>query len=160
MPNYCENELWIKGDLVFRRDFMEIAKTEKGVLDFNQFVPYPEEWSRKDKIWNEWWENSVGEEPEYAYGKYGYDWSISHWGSKWNALESQVNSNNRRTLYLFDTAWSPPKPLIVKMSEMFPDLNFKLKFWECGCAFKGVYVCEKGEILEDIESNYRGPRGG
>lgn len=161
MPNYCDNELWIRGDITFRRDFIDFARSNDRVLDFNQFVPYPAEWAEKDRIWDEWWRNGhEGQEPEYAYSKFGYEWSISFWGTKWNSLESRVDSNSRRTLYCFDTAWSPPTPVILAMSQKFPNLNFKLKYWEQGCAFKGICECENGVVLRDESSNYRGYRGG
>jgi hypothetical protein len=152
---------------------MEVAKTEIRILDFNSFVPYPEEWREGDKIHDAWWEkyNSLPNEekasfalftsePKNYYNDMGYDWCYSKWGSKWNSLESRVDHNNRRTLYGFDTAWSPPKPVILKMSEMFSDLNFKLKFWECGAGFKGIYECENGVVILSKDSNYRGNRGG
>jgi len=173
IPNYCDNELYIKGSISLRLDFVEVAKTEDRILDFNSFVPYPEEWREGDKIYNEWWEKYHSllsdekdvfalftPEPKNYYSDFGYDWCYKFWNSKWNSLESRVDHNNRRTLFYFDTAWSPPKAVILKMSEMFPDLNFKLKYWECGAGFKGAYECENGIIVQDESSNYRGNRGG
>ena len=173
MPNYCDNELQIKGPISLRLEFIEKARTEERELDFNQFDSYPEEWREGDRIYEEWWDKShslpeekrayfvlFNPEPKNYYNDLGYDWCYAHWNSKWNSLESEVDHNNRRTLYYFNTAWSPPRPLVLKMSKMFPDLNFKLKFWECGVGFKGTYECKNGIIIADRNSNYRGNRGG
>jgi hypothetical protein len=152
---------------------MELAKTETKILDFNSFIPYPDEWREGGEKYDEWWEkyHSLPDEekasfalftpePKNYYNDMGYDWCYSSWNTKWNSLESRVDHNNRRTLYSFNTAWSSPKPVILKMSEMFLDLNFKLKYWECGAAFKGSYECENGRVIREKSSDYHGSRGG
>ena len=154
-------------------ELIEFAKTEDRIFDFNRFIPYPEEWKEGGKIYDEWWDNYnrlpdeekalfalFTPEPKNYYNDFGYDWCYKFWNSKWNSLESRVDHNSRRTLFCFDTAWSPPKPVILKMSEIFSDLNCKLKYWECGAAFKGSYECENGKVILDKSSNYRGNRGG
>lgn len=170
MPNYCENELYIKGPASFRQELKELVQTEERLLDFDRIAPYPEEWRRGDEIWNEWWEKyhsspegereSLKPEPKNYYNDLGYEWVIEHWGTKWNSIDPVVDHNSKRTVYGFSTAWSPPIPLVLTMSLLFPELTFKLKYWECGCAFKGIYECKNGEVIEDSSSNYYGNRGG
>jgi hypothetical protein len=46
------------------------------------------------------------------------------------------------------------------MSKMFPDLTFKLKYYEMGNGFKGVFVCKGGKVIKSDEFEYRGGRGG
>ena len=60
----------------------------------------------------------------------------------------------------FDTAWSPPKPIIERVSEHFPELTFDLRYFECGMGFNGQLVCERGEVLGDEVGPYFGMRGG
>lgn len=173
MPNYCVNELLITGELSFRRDFEEIARSETRVLDFNNFVPYPEEWREGDEKWEEWWATSNAmdsidrevfsqehPQPKHYYSDVGYNWCISNWGSKWNSLESCSDNNSKRLIYKFDTAWSPPREVILVISKLFPDLRFRLRYWEAGIGFKGVYECEKGEVIFESEDSYRGNKGG
>ena len=51
-----------------------------------------------------------------------YEWSIANWGTKWNVEEgSLLNEDNILT---FDTAWSAPAPIIRKLSENFPSIEF------------------------------------
>ena len=50
-----------------------------------------------------------------------YEWSINNWGTKWN---SYSNSFDGKTI-AFDTAWSAPHPVILKLSEMYPDIQIE-----------------------------------
>ena len=47
--------------------------------------------------------------------KYGfqdwYNWSIHNWGTKWDACNSHIESDDEDYIFItFDTAWSPPEP--------------------------------------------------
>jgi hypothetical protein len=98
-----------------------------------------------------------------GYNDGGYDWCIRNWGTKWGFCHSKLiesNFDTGRLFYSFDTAWSPPTPLIFKMSQMFPHLIFTLKYWECGSAYKGTYIVHNGVIIKDVSSHYFGGRGG
>ena len=59
------------------------------------------------------------------YRKYGattwYDWCRENWGTKWNASDVRLEEGPMTLHYYFDTAWSSPRPVIQKLSEMFPD---------------------------------------
>lgn len=53
--------------------------------------------------------------------KYGYptwyDWCTNNWGTKWNAMDTHIVSNDEIN---FLTAWTPPDPIYLKLSEMYP----------------------------------------
>jgi hypothetical protein len=51
-------------------------------------------------------------------------------------------------IYSFDTAWAPPEPVIQKLSEMFPDANILLSFYEPGCIGRGSVTYKDGEIIK------------
>ena len=51
-----------------------------------------------------------------------YDWRIENWGTKWNAVDAQSTEDG----FIFDTAWSAPLPVIKKLSENFPSIEFNL----------------------------------
>ena len=51
--------------------------------------------------------------------------------------------------YSFDTAWTPPQGVIIAMSKKFPELKFELYYEECGNAFCGDFICEKGKVTLD-----------
>lgn len=57
-----------------------------------------------------------------------YDWSVANWGTKWDAYELKVLKDTPDQLkFRFQTAWAPPIPVLNKLMEMYPDLNFKCR---------------------------------
>ncbi len=62
--------------------------------------------------------------------KYGwptwYEWNINNWGTKWNACgyDDEHNYADEEEL-IFDTAWSPPHPILERLSEIYPKIHFK-----------------------------------
>ena len=86
--------------------------------------------------------------------KYGamdwYDWSIEKWGTKWNARDSELFAYERagEVEIAFETAWSPPLPVIKALGRMFPDHSFRLKYNEPGVGFEGVLDVEGDYITE------------
>lgn len=159
-------------------------------LDFHKFIPYPEDYAKLDRIAREWerteekeWFKSkqkrvrwrwllrkitfgrLGkfpwhERPKDGYNQGGYGWCCNNWGTKWNACDLVLRTYARSTHYFFNTAWSPPSPVVRKMAELYPDLRFKLKFWEMGAAYQGVFEIKDGEVITDITRDYHGLKGG
>ncbi|TDR30229.1 hypothetical protein [Hydromonas duriensis] len=70
-----------------------------------------------------------------------YDWRLHYWGTKWGAMHFEDNEYNE---LIFDTAWSPPIPVIQALAEQFPQLNFRLAYAEEGCWFAGVLEWSDG----------------
>jgi len=104
-----------------------------------------------------------GEQPEDGYNRGGYEWCIENWGTKWGFCHVEVfdeDIENGCVEYGFQTAWSPPIPLVKKMGEMFPELAFQLRYWECGAAFQGVLTIREGKVVDDWSGEYIGSRGG
>ena len=64
--------------------------------------------------------------------KYGaatwYKWRIRNWGTKWNAYGYEDGVQFDGHSLRFWSAWSPPQPVIDKLSEMYPDLDFVHQF--------------------------------
>ena len=53
------------------------------------------------------------------------------------------------------TAWSPPFPVIVALSEKFPNLLLSLHYEEPGVGFRGDFECRGGEcILNEGDDNW------
>jgi len=96
------------------------------------------------------------QEMKDGFNEGGYEWCVANRGTKWNFCDTGCNVDDIEDIkdagylqYYFQTAWSPPCPVIAKMAEMFPKLKFVLEYSETGCAFKGTMVCENGEVIED-----------
>ena len=189
MPNWCENELTIAIDkkghprdrnkrLKYLENFIKFARDPDYPdvhISADRFIPYPKEWKILDKKHREvadkidalpkeerieWYKNNKLPEDGYNHG--GYDWCCENWGSKWNLADTTPAEEIEpgKILYKFSTAWSPPCPTIIKMSEMFQELIFTLQYWECGMAFRGTFKVKDGAILIDKSSKYSGGRGG
>jgi hypothetical protein len=60
----------------------------------------------------------------------------------------------------FETAWSPPVPVVEKLMEMFPDHEFELEYYEGGVGFCGQARWTGGQEQYHNISDYAGSRGG
>lgn len=152
------------------------------VLSEEPFVPYPEKFKKitkkKKKIEKEWeklkkvegYADMSDKEKEEFRKKYddknpwnysdgfnsgGYEWCIINYGTKWGCCSTTRDRPDPEELvYHFESAWSPPSNLMIKMGQMFPDLRFELEYEEPGMAFKGTLVMEDGELIVDECHNY------
>lgn len=158
MPNWCSCDLIIMGPKIIREHFEKFAKDPtdpKRLLDMNQFVPYPKEFADKDKA------AAGNPSTKDGYNSGGYNWCCVNWGTKWNFGDVELKVTNSSHRYTFDTAWSPPLPIIFAMSELYPHLLFTLKYYEQGMGFSGVLRMKDGKIIKRIvDNNYAGGRGG
>ena len=128
----------------------EIQLAEKQPLTFAAFVPEP---------------------PENRIGENWYHWRITNWGTKWDAsfgepfiglstgegsdIEKSVEAKGATVtkdtlVYKFDTAWSPPTPVVVAMGEQHPELEFVLRFGEPGGGYAGELNVEGSEVIETV----------
>lgn len=77
-----------------------------------------------------------------------YEWSCANWGTKWDAYDYKERVNDLgRFVFKFETAWSPPVPILTKLAEMWPKLTIETKsIDEGGGAWAGI-----GGHLESVE---------
>lgn len=165
MPNWCECELYIDGPRSEVQRLREYVKSDEWVLDEDKIIPYPRKFRRLDAAAERHAKEHPDDwsgRPKDGFNSGGYEWCSGHWGTKWGFCNVQQPIETKRggVRYFFDTAWSPPMPLIVKLGELFPGLRLKLKYFECGCAFQGVLVMSKGKVESDKRGHYSGHRGG
>lgn len=92
-----------------------LNQTEEGDhVSITDYIKYNKNSSR-EKIINlglQYIQNVV----KYGYSAW-YDWCINNWGTKWNAMDTQIRCDDEIS---FLTAWSPPDPIYLKLSEMYP----------------------------------------
>ena len=88
--------------------------------------------------------------------KYGcLDWyacGIQNWGTKWDVDNIPWYVAPGSISVSFDTAWSPPTPVVIELSRRYPKVSVRHAYSEGGCNFAGVDVYENGGVLhsEDI----------
>ena len=150
MPNYCFNEITIKGP---KAKVMELVNLMKGQgrhgdgkyeFDFNKAIPYPEHFQKMDDFATRFYNMNIRCKcmPIHdGYNKGGYDWCISNWGTKWNTMSSALNlkhykNGNSVAHYSFDTAWSPCVPVVQALADRFLELKFKIHYKEEGVGFE------------------------
>jgi len=103
-----------------------------------------------------------------GFNQGGYDWCVKNWGTKWGFCDIHLEEENlsdkedkyNEFLYSFNTAWSPATPVIQKMGEMFPLLEFDLRYFEQGAGFNGIFWMKDGKVEQDKTGEYFGNRGG
>jgi hypothetical protein len=162
MPNWCSNSIYINCDDVTLLEIIEkmtgyevdwpvfdgeaqssaqhlntqskthivLDKSRKNLLSFNQIIPVPV------KVYRE------------GFHKTGYNWCIENWGTKWDALDVDLDTDYQSFLqYTFYTAWSPPEGVFKALCEMFPKITFaKLEFDEPSMGIQGSICFEHGNF--------------
>lgn len=88
-----------------------------------------------------------------------YYWNKEHWGTKWNAyeIESPAPESKIPTGFViwdwlksvkFETAWSHPFELMVKLSEKFPEEYVRVLYADENTGYNyGAYVLQNGATL-------------
>ena len=127
MPNWCSNSVTIEAtDSESLKQLQNAVDEEKEL--FNQFVP----------------------QPEFEGSDDWYMWNIENWGTKWEGYDGRFNCNDFSS-FTFDTAWSPPLPIIKKLAELTGQ-TFILEYIEEGNFFCGRYIAgSDGETDESYD---------
>jgi len=147
MPNWCENDLKITGTREEVEAFLAFAKGEDSDFDFRRFIPEPDRSDGGDSDIDVW------------------AWRIANWGTKWPAIsvdagEHRVYKVSAEVTLHFNTAWSPPIPVVLAASLRFPRREIELRYFECGVGFHGIFRAESGQVLDARCVEYFGGRGG
>lgn len=159
MPNWCHCELSMEGPSDVVQEAASFMKTEgpegPQAFDFNKLVPYPEEFALKDRERDAWIEKNPesgwADAPPDGYNHGGCEWCRENWGTKWNAcgavLVDVIPSEIAWAAWTFDTAWTPPCPVVLALARRFPGTRVCLKFSEEGVGFHGTLICKNGKVV-------------
>ena len=129
MPNWCINELEIIAPSeILLNVVLHYIGSEDTAFDFNKILP--------------------------ILGDYGDDVSSinlceKYWGTKWNASDITIYEN----MVFFDTLWTPPKPVIQQLADMFGDVVFIHTYREDNCAFAGRDVYVHSKLVQSMSKN-------
>ena len=188
MPNHITSIITLNGSEKRIEELKENIKSKESIFDFNKIIPMPKdldinedsfttfvfynkdlsviEFAKKFReefrvAFNERFEKSALQ-GVINYLKYGYvswyRWSIDNWGTKWNSYEAEYLSDNKIT---FQTAWSFPKPIIQKLSELYPELTIIAEYYDedfgynlGSCTFKEGILIDGGALEDDSQEGY------
>lgn len=159
MPNYCDNNLRVKGKSLDIAEFVRDCIS----LDIKQY-PYSNE-IYEDKFLDF---NRIVPEPENNENHNWYSWRLENWGTKWEVCETHsfriepVDKNNEENreielTILFSTAWTPANKIYEALMKKYKDtsLEFEIEYYEGGCAFAGHTHFSNGQITEDYYVEYK-----
>lgn len=170
MPRWTANTITVAGKPADLRAFLEAVKWEDEVFDFNRLIPMPEILKHTGtgsrtidgQDVTSWYvvnpENPIPCEdnirvftPEElaVLEDIGHDswysWCIQHWGTKWNACRSHIESSGLEAGSIeiaFETAWAAPLPIFYKMREMFPHLSFTCQWRDEEDGYQSLHTLE------------------
>ena len=116
MPNHVTNTLSIQlNEGVDAQKFLKKLRGEdsdRDVIDFAVIIPPP------DNLFT----GNLSTEDRKRCVQEGipnwYDWQCENWGTKWNAYDQSIEDQGYGSFEIrFDTAWSPPFPIIEALKE-------------------------------------------
>jgi hypothetical protein len=152
MPNWFYFTIEVDGTNEDVQEFVQNVKgsakfdTEDREFDFNHFIPQP------DNIFRE----NIGSDKKEELDAQGvpnwYDWNNANWGTKWNASCDDVIDDINGGMYSYNlrTAWSDPRPVLERMIEMYPHLNFLITGEEESNAY-GIYINSAENVFLEEE---------
>ena len=168
MPNHCDSDLTVSGNPKLLDEVLAKFFTPNGELNCDAVIPYPSKFKQLDEVARKWDEDNKSNpnvnwslRPNDGFNSGGYEWCCNNWGTKWGTYDgSGVDRRTRSFSVRFNSAWSPPTPVVDKLATMYPALKFSLDSYECGAAYHYVGRWENGVQVRDDELSYHGNRGG
>lgn len=145
MPNHVTNILTLVGNETDVNEVLKVLINEKGEIDFNLAVPMAEDLegttSPTKIITQAQYEEQKGTDTSFlGHGittdmsreyikKYGadnwYEWKLENWGTKWGGYDSYKIDD---VTFGFQTAWATPTRYLEKISSLYPNVTFKVKY--------------------------------
>lgn len=168
MPNWVQTEIELSGSETDVKSVIDFIKNEKGDVDFTKIIPYPKYWECPEKylvlpsdiqkqgsdpvdntnLYANKFHITVMQDLPYLDW---YSWQVDNWGTKWNANDSYIISN-----YIsYQTAWSFSEPILKKLSELFPNVEFIFKYADEDLGYNcGSGVATNGNVMfDDLSDN-------
>ncbi len=176
MPNWCENNLTIKGDSKEMSKFYDFVGVnfiegfsmekirpvpdELKQFDESQTTTLPEEFTRTGNL-NDLIDaylnvqiNSLGKSLLAKYGGYSKeDWEFNNWGTNSDMIFLKIiyKTPNEICLYYF-TSYSENDKFIQYLSYMFKNLTFELVYVEPNCGYAGKHIISNGNDIHKSQS--------
>lgn len=162
MPNWCYQYCTVEGPKEDLKSFIKALEFPTGdggsIYGMNHLFECPEELSntvagRLDGDEQVELEKKQAENMEkYGYENW-YDWCVAKWGTKWGAVNLQIENNiesHGNISMQFESAWAPAIGLLEEVSRQFPTLAIGMYCREEANFFAGYGVFKGGEtIIED-----------
>ena len=155
MPNWCNNNLLVEGNLDALTDFKKktlVLNEDTKELGFTMEGIYPTPKPLLEQTSPVMWRGELhDEEGQKAFEEHikslkerfghedWYGWRIANWGTKWDVCDADVHyATTTRLVVEFNTAWAPPE----KFYETLGALGFTVHalYNEFGSGFCGIFT--------------------
>lgn len=130
---------------------LELTDPERRFVDFGLVIPEPE------NIETGGCGGDTDADGRHANGEVcWYRWNLNNWGTKWNAYSSEVDLDEG--LVRFDSAWSHPYPVLVALTQKFPEHEISVRYADEDLGQNcGAYTVLNVEMIEDNTPDYGSP---
>lgn len=130
----------------------EGIKTREGMIEYleKRFIKHGHPHNSRFSTLYDYGKHIYGLKQKYGFSNW-YEWSIANWRVKWNAFDVSREGN----VIEFFTAWAGVPALMLKASEMFPEVTFSYEFADELFGYNlGRYVFRAGEVVSEYEPEY------
>ena len=119
MPNHITNVIRFEGEEGKIAGILRDIQNDDfgtGSIDFNKLIPMP------DSVF----QGPLGkqEREQYPGDLNWYDWSVKHWGTKWNAYDF-IFVPEMPGAIVFHTAWASVPQILEVLSSKYPDVGME-----------------------------------
>ena len=145
MPN-CTNKLALFGNTHEIQQLLAYVKGQDANGDesnftFHRIIPMPRDIERGNITFE-----------QMTKTKNWYSWSLDNWNTKWDCGEVSIQCEEDYVLVTFVTAWSPPHPVIERLSVVFPAVGIAHSFVDEGWGFAGDISYHRGMVVETFDA--------
>lgn len=151
MPNYIYSELTVTGEESGVQKFEEKVKEphyqdsldEKGYSweESGSLLSFWNILSPPDALLEAYFNEKVSE-----YLPLWMSWNLENWGVRGEALDVEVTEREEGVVtYVFKTANTAPEKVFLEASRTWPELLFKVSYWDEVKEFGGEWEFSKGE---------------
>ena len=135
MPNWVRNTLQITGapevvsECLASMGSPERESEDDRLLDFERVVSLPPDLRARLEVSSSTEEEAWDRRSEV----------IGQWGTKWSAFQVTVERqpDGGGAIIKFDTAWTPPMPVISTLADRFPSLEFDFTYLDIQAPIAG-----------------------
>lgn len=149
MPNWTQNTIRFSKPEDLQK-VLAYAKGEDTIFDFDKIIPEPRKIEDCPKSCIAGDNSCIEKDIDRPWFNW-YEWHCAAWGTKWNACDPYETDDGKAVG--FDTAWSSPTPIILRLAEIFKDVQFSVdSYFEDGGAMHYNYSGDGSggvEIEED-----------
>lgn len=76
-----------------------------------------------------------------------FDWRCQYWGTKWNAMETEIIDEDTISFW---TAWNNPSPIIAELGKRYPDREIEHWWADEDIGYNSGHRLVYGDMIDDF----------